>query len=249
MSLFKDSRSWKKPSRPGRPTTHRKVRLEIESLEERMLMNNRLVVPGTVDNVTKFGSLKAALTTPGLKAGDVIQIEPGSSPGHIAHADIPLLQNLTIQGDPMADVQSIPYFYLDDLVTIVATQQGLTLKHVEFDILNASILLNANATIADCRIKDDFAGTALDLQGTTAAVISDSYIVSANSASQSNELVTVDAPSGSHNRITNNSPAKTLSCCITRPIPPVPRISCPTIAFLTIRANPLCWKSQPIPWV
>jgi hypothetical protein len=169
-----------------------------------MLMNNRFVVPGSVDNITKFGSLKAALTTPGLKAGDVIQIEPGSSPGHIANADLPLLQNLTIQGDPAANVQSIPYFFLDDLVTIGATQAGLNLKHVEFDILNASILLNADATITDCRIKDDFAGTALDLQGTTAAVISDSYIVSANSASQSNELVTVDAPSGSHNRITNN---------------------------------------------
>ena len=202
MSVF--SRWWKQPSRPNRPATQRKAKLEIESLEERMLMNNRFVVSGPADNVTKFTSLQAALSTPGLKAGDVIQIEPGSSPGHIVNADLPMLQNLTIQGDPAADVKTIPYVFLDDFVTIGPAQEGFTLRHLELDILNASVQLNADATITDCRIKDDFAGTALDLDGTAAAVIGDSYIVSSNSASKSNNLVTVEAPSGSHNLITNN---------------------------------------------
>jgi hypothetical protein len=61
----------------------------MDALEERMLMNNRFVVPGTADNVTTFGTLHAALTTPGLNAGDVIQIEPNASPGQLHNADGP----------------------------------------------------------------------------------------------------------------------------------------------------------------
>src|SRR6266436_6686719 len=68
----------------------RRSRLWLEALESRTLLNNRFVVPVgvPVDNVNTFATLQAALTTATVNAGDVIQIEPGSSPGNIVNADL-----------------------------------------------------------------------------------------------------------------------------------------------------------------
>jgi hypothetical protein len=169
-----------------------------------MLMNYRFVVPAIGDNVTTFGTLHDALATPGLNAGDVIQIEPGSSPGPINNTDVPFVQNLTIQGDPAFDVQSIPFFSVASFVNIGSARQGFTLKNVEVDIQNGTLQFNADGTITGCRIKNDFAGIAVALQGTSAAVISDCYVENANPQNQSNSLVTVQPAGGSHNRITDN---------------------------------------------
>src|SRR5262245_50701401 len=79
-------------------------RPRLEALEERTLLNNRFVVPVGIpaNNQTSFATLQAALATPGLTAGDVIQIEPGSAPGNLTNASLPAVANLTIQGDPSA---------------------------------------------------------------------------------------------------------------------------------------------------
>src|SRR5262249_84359 len=160
-------------------------RLELEALEERRVMSTFLVVPGAVDNVTTFGSLHDALGAPGLNASDVIQIEPGSTPGHIVNADIPAVKNLTIQGAPAFDFQSIPYFLLDDNVSIGSGQQGFTLKNVKVDIEAGPLQFNANGTITGCRINNNFAGgTAIFLNGTNHAVISNSYIENTNPLNQ-----------------------------------------------------------------
>src|SRR5262245_8366684 len=85
------------------PQARRHSRLQVEALEERVVLNNRFVVPAglPVNNSSNFATLQAALTTPGLAAGDVIQIEPGSTPGQITGAALkmPAVANLTIQGD------------------------------------------------------------------------------------------------------------------------------------------------------
>src|SRR5262249_55530549 len=160
---------------------------------ERMLLNNRFVVPGMVNNVNTFATLQAALNTPGLNAGDVIQIEPNSSPGTLV--SVPAVKNLTIQGDPAADVQSIPFFVASS-VSIGSAQQGLTLKNVQVDIQNGPLTFTADGTIKGCRIKNDFAGTAIYLNGTSAAVISDSYIENDNPLSQDSFLIFVHAAAG-----------------------------------------------------
>jgi hypothetical protein len=176
----------------------------VEALEERMLMNNRFVVPGMIDDATRFSSLQAALDSPGLNAGDVIQIEPGSSPGHILNTDLPDVRNLTIRGDPAYSVQSIPYFFLDSAVVIGSTQQGFTLKNVELDTQGGTLQFDTDGTITGCRIQNDFAGTAIDLNGTSAAVITGSYFENANPMSNSSSLVTVEPAPASSNRITDN---------------------------------------------
>jgi len=177
----------------------------VEPLEERMLMNNRFVVPaGMVDNMTKFATLHDALTKPGLNAGDIIQIEPNSSPGQLFSNDVPLLKNLTIQGDPALDVQSIPFFSVVDSVIIGPAEQGFTLKNVQVDIKFGDIEFHADGSITGCRIKNDSVGTPLYLVGTSAAVISNCYIENANPNDQGFDLLYLLPAPGSHNRITDN---------------------------------------------
>jgi hypothetical protein len=151
-------------------------RLRLEALEERTLLNNRFVVPvALADNVSKFADLQAALIQPGLSAGDIIQIEPSSAPGGIINANLPAVQNLTIQGDPAFDVQAIPSFAVNDAVSITSAQQGFTLKNVQVSLNGGGLLFNADGNIVGARIADFFAGDAIDLTDTSAAVISNSY--------------------------------------------------------------------------
>jgi hypothetical protein len=207
MSDMWFSRWWKRSTRPVRRATRRRARLEVEALEERTLMNARFVVPaGAADNVTTFGTLHDALTTPGLSAGDVIRIEPNSSPGQLVNADIPSVKNLTIQGDPVFDVQSIPYFFVANNVHIAPAQQGFTLKIVQVDIQDATLEFDADGTITGCHIKYENATNldAVNLIGTSAAVISDSYFESSDSQNQGDSLLYIQPANGSHNRITDN---------------------------------------------
>jgi hypothetical protein len=169
-----------------------------------MVMSTFSVVAGTGNSMTTFGTLADLLNNANVQNGDVIQIEPGSTPGHIADADIPKLQNLTIQGDPAADLSSIPYFYLDNDVFIDTTRQGLNFTHVQFDITSGTLHVLVNSTITDCHVKNDFAGEGIEVDGPTAAVISDSYIESDNSNSQQTNLLRVVSSANSHNRITDN---------------------------------------------
>src|SRR5262249_23274658 len=141
-------------------------------------------------------------TTPGLHAGDVIQIEPNSNPGTLQTADIPAIKNLAIQGDPASDVQSIPSFVADS-VKIGAAQQGFTLKNVQVDIQNGSLQFTADGTITGCRITNDFDGTCMSLLGTSAFVISNSYIQNANARGEG-DLLDVQPVVGSHNQISDN---------------------------------------------
>src|SRR5580704_1874007 len=85
----------------------------LEALEDRTLLNNRFVVPigVPVDNATTFGTLQDALSTAGLATGNIIQIEPGSTPGNVT-ATSPPVANLTITGDPAAALSAIPQFAL-----------------------------------------------------------------------------------------------------------------------------------------
>jgi Domain of unknown function (DUF4214) len=183
---------------------HRR-RPELECLEERTLLNSRFVVPaGTmIDNQTTFATLQAALTTSGLSAGDIIQIEPGSSPGSITNANLPALANLTIQGDPTAGLTAIPTFNITDAVTISASQAGFSLKGVNVNLLAAgSLTFNANASILGSTVVDanSSALNALTLSG-PADVLGNSTLVNNASLTLGSSLVLVSPSAGSSNQI------------------------------------------------
>lgn len=168
------------PVRKSSPKSNRRpgARLDLESLEDRLVMNNRFVVAANLaDNVTKFESLKTALTAPGLNNGDVIQIEQGATPGALTTAMLPLVKNLTIQGN--ADVRPEDFakaITLNDSVKFSASQQGITFKHLRFELTGGEFEFNTNAAITDCYIHaktdpNSFNLFNVRLLGTTEAVI------------------------------------------------------------------------------
>ncbi len=149
-------------ARAHRPRPRPVARPRLEALEERTLLNNRFVVPLGVsaDNVTDFGSLQSVLTTPGLKTGDVIQIEPGSLPGNVTLDNLmaPAVTNLTIQGDPAAPLATIPQFTISNQAEIPAAEAGLTLSNVNVGLVNVgSLTFDAKVTIVDSSIIDSSA--------------------------------------------------------------------------------------------
>lgn len=97
------SRSWslagrsarQKPCSAARRSRRPRIRLGLESLEERVVPSTFEVVPaGQANNTSTFATLSAALAA--AHNGDTIQIEAGSTPGGGAVTQ----NNLTIQGEP-----------------------------------------------------------------------------------------------------------------------------------------------------
>jgi hypothetical protein len=207
--LFRVSR-WSPGSivRPCR--LERRVRPHLEALEDRTLLNNRFVLPYSVpvDNATTFRSLEAALTTAGLNPGDVIEIEPGSSPGNIVNADLPAVTNLTIQGNPEVSLLETPSFVVNDAITIVSGQDGFALRNVNVILQGGGLTFDVNGTIVTSTITNNFAGTAVTLNGTTAAAITNSQIVAYNGVA-SGQVIQVTTASKSNNFISGNTIAGT----------------------------------------
>jgi hypothetical protein len=201
--------------------TRRTARLRLELLEERTLLNSRFVVPmASADNVTNFASLQAALATPGLNTGDIIQIEPGSAPGNIRNADLPAVAGLTVRGDPAALLSAIPQFTVSDAVTVGAAQEGFTFRRVNIGLIetftaplapafDGELIFTADGTIAGSTIVNisagnypyrvanlvEFDGAADVLTGTTLANQSPLAV---------SDLLDVRAPDGSSTLVSNN---------------------------------------------
>lgn len=118
----------------------------------------RFVVPYEVaaDNKTTFHSITAALNTSGLASGDVIQIEPGSSPGSLINTQIRNVTNFTIQGDPAFAVSELPEVVLPTATTIDANRAGFTFKHLPLRVAGGTLTFTANGTVVDCQLTDDF---------------------------------------------------------------------------------------------
>ena len=183
------------------------ARPAVEALEERTLLNNRFVVPITVpvDNQMTFATLQTALITPGLSAGDTIQIEPGSSPGNVVNADLPALANLTIQGDPGVAAAAIPQFTISD--AFIAAQAGFTLRNVNIGLVGAgSLALAANASITGSIVTDvnSTASMPVVLSGTVDDLLNS--ILVDNSTTAASAFITVNpGAAGTSNLIAGNT--------------------------------------------
>src|SRR5438105_2056557 len=199
----------KSDKRVGRRPARRapQARPAVEAFEERTLLNNRFVVPITVpvDNQTTFATLQTALTTPGLSAGDTIQIEPGSSPGNVVNADLPTLANLTIQGDPGLAATAIPQFTISD--AFIAAEASFTLRTVNIGLVGAgSLALDANATILGSIVTDvnSSASTPVVLSGTVDDLLN-SMLVD-NSSTTVSAFITINpGAAGTSNLIAGNT--------------------------------------------
>jgi hypothetical protein len=207
------SLSWlRRPSAAPRATPRRRFRPRLEPLEERTLLNSRFVVPGgvSVDNVSTFATLQAALTTPGLASGDTIQIEPGSSPGNVVNADFTTafgggVTGLAIQGDPAAGLSAVPQFTISDAATIAAADT-LHLVGVNVGLVAAgSLTFSGNDTIARSGIVDSnsTAPTPITFAGATDILVNSTVV---NAIGVGNAVLEVQTPAaGSSNLISGDT--------------------------------------------
>lgn len=189
----------------------RRPGLSVEGLEPRHLLA-RFVVPFSVaaDNTTNFHSLRAALTTPGLVAGEVIQIEPGSFPGTVGNADIPPVAGLTLQGNRNVPVAEIPQITVLDAIDVQAPGVTFTFANLQVNFIgDGRFKFKADVTIEKCVFTGN--GTAgermLTLDGTTRAAIRDcTFISNVTQASFSSPgLVFVQTAASSSNVISGNT--------------------------------------------
>jgi hypothetical protein len=202
------------------PATHigSRTRLHLEPLEDRILLNNRFVVPVSlpVDNVTNFATLQDALTTnsAGLSSGDTIQIASGSTPGDITGAALSGLPaglgRVTIQGDPAAPLFNIPQFTLDSPAILSA--MDLTFQNVNIGLIGSgSFVFNNDSAIANSFIVN-LSSTATNLItfAGTGDFLSNTKVLNQSPISGSELLVAPTAPSS--NIISTNIFKATASC-------------------------------------
>lgn len=200
------------------PTTHparsiphkglRSVRPSFEALEDRLVLNSRFVVPvsSTADNVATFHTLSAALTTPGLAADDVVQIEPGSAPGAIGNSDIDAIDaiNVTIRGNANTAPEDLPGITTSNAITLDAAEVGLTFSNVNLQ-LNHTLSFNANGAIRDSLVTIGSTGNdGIQLLATTAAVLWGNRIVN-NGVTSGNDIIQVNAAANTANQIVGNT--------------------------------------------
>ena len=207
----------------ARPT----ARPQLEALEDRTLLNSRFVVPAaSADNATNFATLQAALTTPGLNPGDVIQIESGSAPGNVVNADLPAVAGLTVRGDPTAALSAIPQFTVSDLFTVGPAQEGFAFRHVNIGLIllpnglvgggppggppGGGLVFTADGTIAGSAVVDVSSGSnaenalkaLVEFDG-AADLLTDATLVT-QAGNQVGSLLSVNAPNGSDALVSDN---------------------------------------------
>jgi hypothetical protein len=192
-------RSWAQ-SLSGRP--------QVEALEERDLLNNRFVVPAALaDNVTNFATLQAALLTPGLTAGDVIQVQHDSAPGTLSGNPLPPVATLTVQGEPAYAPADIPAFTVGQGGLLVGPSQGnFTLTGVSVMLQDGSISFSAAGTLTNSIITSNFTGAGpITLSGATAVTVSNSRFVINAVPGRASAFMPVLAGTGSSNVISGNT--------------------------------------------
>jgi hypothetical protein len=191
-------------NRPARTSSA----LLVERLEDRTLLNNRFIVPPLVpvDGISTFHNIGDALlggNGSSLHPGDIIQIEPGSTPGALEGGLEPV-QNLTIQGDPAVDAAEIPPFDIFDTQFVVGpANNGLILKNLRVDVVGGPMIFIANATIDHSIVTNYFPGNAILFNTATACIIRNSQIVNSNGVDGAS-VIDIVSVTGGQNQITGN---------------------------------------------
>ena len=187
-------------------------RLGIEHLEDRLTPNNRFVVPYTVttDNATNFHTLAGALNTPGLVAGDVVQIEPFSTPGPLTDANVDAVNvpNVVIRGAAGFAPNELPPIRTGNAISLDAQEAGLSFSNVNL-LLDHTLTFNASGSILNSTVAVGATGgygiflnsTATLLQGNTVlnTGITSGYVV-----------ISVNGPANSANLIDGNTLVNTI---------------------------------------
>jgi hypothetical protein len=173
-------------SRPGRPhAAHlRAARPGFETLEDRTVPSVpsiRFVVSPEVpaDYHTTFYNISQALFQPGSPdPGDIVQIEPGAFPGVLP--PLPLVDHLTIQGEPNAGPDNLRPLVIDDPnFTVQGVNRGLVLRGLHIVLDKGELTFQTDGSLVNCLIEQINGGsTGVRLDLTTMAVVQGNRFVS-----------------------------------------------------------------------
>ncbi|CAN5418006.1 hypothetical protein BH10PLA2_BH10PLA2_27750 [soil metagenome] len=185
----------------------------LESLEERTLLTTRSIIPLELpsNDTTTFHSVASAMISNQLAAGDVIQIEPGATPGVLFGGSIPSLTNLTIQGNPALGASEYPALILANAVTIGASRAGFTFRNVSVLIDSATLTFTANGNIIDSIVQTRFSDIGIHFNGTTTAKIVNSQFIAFQGGNIVQPLLQVTTAAGASNLIQGNTFDNSLS--------------------------------------
>ena len=179
--------------------------LSVVTLEDRLTPNSRFVVPFDLpaDGVSTFYTLRAALSTPRLAAGDVVQVEPRSVPGNISNADLPNVASLTVRGNPEVGAAETPTVYANDRLTVSAARGGFAVRDLSLVLLNGPLEFRAAGTVSTSHLTGQSGvGNAVVEVTDASGVLLDRNTIVAGGPTP--EVVRVDAAPGAANRIVGN---------------------------------------------
>ncbi|HEX3147304.1 MAG TPA: DUF4214 domain-containing protein [Gemmataceae bacterium] len=175
-------------------------------MEERSLPAVRSVIPldSPADNTSTFHTLYDALQSSGLAAGDIVQIEAGSSPGMLFNSWIPNKSNLTIQGNPSVPLTELPSIGFANAITITSAQAGFTFQHIGLRLQDNTLTFQGDGTLRDVYAESRVVGVPIQLDGTIAANIINSHIAAFSGGTIVQPLIQVNTAPGAHNLIQGN---------------------------------------------
>jgi hypothetical protein len=193
----------------------------LEGLEDRTLLNGTVfVVPATqpiTDPTTQFTSISAAVQSPVVRLGGVVQIEPGAVPGTLAQADLTAQGNgaaatagvnLLIRADPAADPAAINPIVINAALATGAAASGFQLQNVKVSLVTAgSLTLGADGAISGTSFVNvsSNATSALALNSAHDNLINSTFTNNSTALPATFSLVGVNPPAaGSSNLISGN---------------------------------------------
>ncbi len=183
-----------------------RLRPEFECLEERTLLTVRSVIPLETpsNNTSTFHSLALALIANTTVAGDIVQIEPGSSPGPVFDSQLPRVPNFTIRGNPLFSATELPTISIRSAVTIIANQAGFSLQNIGVVNFAGTFTFQANGSFRNVLFENQFGGVAIHLEATSAASIVNSKIISFAGGNTAQPILQVTTAASANNLIQGN---------------------------------------------
>ncbi len=190
---------WLRPTRPARPQS---TRLRLEVIEDRLAPAVLSVVhPSLANGTSTFASIGAAQGV--FNGGDIIQIEPGSSPGPMGVGN---LAGQTIRGNPAFSADTLPVVAINQSAAVF--QANVTLRNLNVVLGDSLTITGAGWTIEGCVVTNAFnigaAESLIDLDS-TGTTLRNNRFTGIVGISGGNIVGVTPPAAGSNNLITDNT--------------------------------------------
>ncbi len=176
------------------------TRLRLEVMEDRLAPAVLSVVhPSLANGTSTFATVNAAQFA--FTSGDIIQVEPGSSPGGISLSN---LAGQTIRGNPAFAADALPVVHINQSAAL--SQTNVTLRNLNLVFGDSLTITGGGWTVEGCAITNSFTvgGSLINLDSTFTTLRNNRFNSILGGAG--GNIVGVTPPAaGSANLITDNT--------------------------------------------